>query len=243
MYEDAIKTSGHADDIELREISELVLEALDLEPAGAVAGGDDDADPASSNALAQDPRRLRRTKNSLKGVRTIVQAVTRPCRNDATSPSDHEHVAALDLDVDLAVEHVNRLVHRHLVGERLGRLGSVHRHTPGGGTSPCRRPPSGASEPRQGSARRRDRTAARLGLDVREVRALHGPEAYPAESPLSAACTTSRSELEVLRCRLPRRSAGCSRRAEGAWGAKALTGPGSIRRSVASSSAARKSTV
>ena len=47
MYEDAIKTSGHADDIELREISELVLEALDLEPAGAVAGGDDDADPAS----------------------------------------------------------------------------------------------------------------------------------------------------------------------------------------------------
>ena len=32
MYEDAIKTSGHADEIELREISELVLEALDLEP-------------------------------------------------------------------------------------------------------------------------------------------------------------------------------------------------------------------
>ena len=47
MYEDAIKTSGHADDIELREISELVLEALDLEPAGVVAGGDDDAEPAS----------------------------------------------------------------------------------------------------------------------------------------------------------------------------------------------------
>ncbi len=36
MYEDAIKTSGHAADIELREISELVLEALDLE-AVAVA--------------------------------------------------------------------------------------------------------------------------------------------------------------------------------------------------------------
>ncbi len=32
MYEDAIKTSGHADDIELRELSELVLEALDLVP-------------------------------------------------------------------------------------------------------------------------------------------------------------------------------------------------------------------
>ena len=40
MYEDAIKTSGHADDIELRELSELVLEALDLEPV-AVSGGYD----------------------------------------------------------------------------------------------------------------------------------------------------------------------------------------------------------
>ena len=33
MYEDAIKTSGHADDLELRELSELVLEALDLDSA------------------------------------------------------------------------------------------------------------------------------------------------------------------------------------------------------------------
>ena len=32
MYEDAIKTSGHQGEIELREISELVLEALDLVP-------------------------------------------------------------------------------------------------------------------------------------------------------------------------------------------------------------------
>jgi Fe-S oxidoreductase len=31
MYEDAIKTSGHAGEIELREISELVLESLDLD--------------------------------------------------------------------------------------------------------------------------------------------------------------------------------------------------------------------
>jgi Fe-S oxidoreductase/nitrate reductase gamma subunit len=31
MYEDAIKTSGHANEIKLRELSELVLEALDLE--------------------------------------------------------------------------------------------------------------------------------------------------------------------------------------------------------------------
>ncbi len=30
MYEDAIKTSGHQDDVRLRELSELVLEALDL---------------------------------------------------------------------------------------------------------------------------------------------------------------------------------------------------------------------
>jgi Fe-S oxidoreductase/nitrate reductase gamma subunit len=35
MYEDAIKTSGHGGEIELRELSELVLEALDLEPVGA----------------------------------------------------------------------------------------------------------------------------------------------------------------------------------------------------------------
>jgi hypothetical protein len=28
MYEDAIKTSGHQGEIELREVSELVLEAL-----------------------------------------------------------------------------------------------------------------------------------------------------------------------------------------------------------------------
>jgi Fe-S oxidoreductase len=42
MYEDAIKTSGHQGELELRELSELVLEALDLaveEPARAVAGG------------------------------------------------------------------------------------------------------------------------------------------------------------------------------------------------------------
>ena len=37
MYEDAIKTSGHADEIELRELSELVLEALDLEPVTSAA--------------------------------------------------------------------------------------------------------------------------------------------------------------------------------------------------------------
>ncbi len=34
MYEDAIKTSGHQGEIKLREISELVLEALDLTPEG-----------------------------------------------------------------------------------------------------------------------------------------------------------------------------------------------------------------
>jgi hypothetical protein len=37
MYEDAIKTSGHAGEIELRELSELVLEALDLEPVAVGA--------------------------------------------------------------------------------------------------------------------------------------------------------------------------------------------------------------
>lgn len=42
MYEDAIKTSGHADTIELRELSELVLESLDLAPVavGAQAAGE-----------------------------------------------------------------------------------------------------------------------------------------------------------------------------------------------------------
>jgi Fe-S oxidoreductase len=39
MYEDAIKTSGHQGEIELRELSELVLESLDLLPV-AVAAGD-----------------------------------------------------------------------------------------------------------------------------------------------------------------------------------------------------------
>jgi Fe-S oxidoreductase len=41
MYEDAIKTSGHQGELELRELSELVLEALDLpvqEPVAAAAG-------------------------------------------------------------------------------------------------------------------------------------------------------------------------------------------------------------
>jgi Fe-S oxidoreductase len=37
MYEDAIKTSGHAGEIELRELSELVLEALELEPIAVAA--------------------------------------------------------------------------------------------------------------------------------------------------------------------------------------------------------------
>ncbi len=34
MYEDAIKTSGHEGEIELRELTELVLEALELQPVG-----------------------------------------------------------------------------------------------------------------------------------------------------------------------------------------------------------------
>ena len=41
MYEDAIKTSGHAAEIELRELSELVLEALDLPPAALAAGAEE----------------------------------------------------------------------------------------------------------------------------------------------------------------------------------------------------------
>ena len=44
MYEDAIKTSGHQGALELRELSELVLEALDLpeeEPVAAAAGGEE----------------------------------------------------------------------------------------------------------------------------------------------------------------------------------------------------------
>lgn len=49
MYEDAIKTSGHAADIELRELSELVLEALDLSPV-AVAGVPDDRPDGAAEA-------------------------------------------------------------------------------------------------------------------------------------------------------------------------------------------------
>jgi Fe-S oxidoreductase len=37
MYEDAIKTSGHQGEIELRELSELVFESLNLEPVAAAA--------------------------------------------------------------------------------------------------------------------------------------------------------------------------------------------------------------
>ena len=37
MYEDAIKTTGRQGEITLAELSELVLEALDLEPVGVVA--------------------------------------------------------------------------------------------------------------------------------------------------------------------------------------------------------------
>ena len=40
MYEDAIKTSGHAAEIELRELSELVLESLALEPVAVAAAED-----------------------------------------------------------------------------------------------------------------------------------------------------------------------------------------------------------
>jgi Fe-S oxidoreductase len=32
MYEDAVKTSGHQGEIEVRELSELVLESLAVEP-------------------------------------------------------------------------------------------------------------------------------------------------------------------------------------------------------------------
>jgi Fe-S oxidoreductase/nitrate reductase gamma subunit len=42
MYEDAIKTSGHQDELELRELSELVLEALDLEPPAVGVGAEGD---------------------------------------------------------------------------------------------------------------------------------------------------------------------------------------------------------
>ncbi|MBA2535892.1 MAG: 4Fe-4S dicluster domain-containing protein [Actinobacteria bacterium] len=41
MYEDAIKTSGHQGEIELREISELVLESLDLDTVAVGAAADE----------------------------------------------------------------------------------------------------------------------------------------------------------------------------------------------------------
>jgi Fe-S oxidoreductase len=46
MYEDAIKTSGHQGDIELRELSELVLETLALEPVEPVAAAADGKEEA-----------------------------------------------------------------------------------------------------------------------------------------------------------------------------------------------------
>ena len=44
MYEDAIKTSGHAADIELRELSELVLESLALEPVAVATTEEGETD-------------------------------------------------------------------------------------------------------------------------------------------------------------------------------------------------------
>ena len=38
MYEDAIKTSGHQGELVLRELSELVFEALELDAAPVAAG-------------------------------------------------------------------------------------------------------------------------------------------------------------------------------------------------------------
>jgi hypothetical protein len=38
MYEDAIKTSGHAGDLELRELTELIKEALTREREPAAVG-------------------------------------------------------------------------------------------------------------------------------------------------------------------------------------------------------------
>lgn len=51
MYEDAIKTSGHAGQIELREVAELLLESLDLGPV-AVAG-----DPGPGHGDAENANR------------------------------------------------------------------------------------------------------------------------------------------------------------------------------------------
>jgi hypothetical protein len=45
MYEDAIKTSGHAGEIELRELSELVWEALGAAEAPVPAAAGADASP------------------------------------------------------------------------------------------------------------------------------------------------------------------------------------------------------
>jgi Fe-S oxidoreductase len=47
MYEDAIKTSGHAQRIRLSEVTELLLDSLDLDPVAAAAG-DDRASESSS---------------------------------------------------------------------------------------------------------------------------------------------------------------------------------------------------
>jgi Fe-S oxidoreductase len=47
MYEDAIKTSGHQGEIALRELSELVFEALGLDAPALAAGGEPDAEPTT----------------------------------------------------------------------------------------------------------------------------------------------------------------------------------------------------
>jgi len=48
MYEDAVKTSGHEDEIEVRELTELVLESLELEQVAVVAGSAEPDDTATT---------------------------------------------------------------------------------------------------------------------------------------------------------------------------------------------------
>ena len=76
MYEDAIKTSGHEGEIELRELTELVLESLEL-----------DGDLVSARAREptmrpRDPGRLSRSGTRHIGARSLcrleAEPVTRP---------------------------------------------------------------------------------------------------------------------------------------------------------------------
>ena len=89
MYEDAIKTSGNADRIELRELTELLEEALVAEPAlaGVMTGGRS-APACGRSAVRGDPDQAARAAADQPGRGVETQAeIRRRSGPKTTSPA------------------------------------------------------------------------------------------------------------------------------------------------------------